>query len=223
MLGDLSILFVILMYVATSSPRVRPSGMQGIHFVETLHALAGRISCEDLPAEAAEFSVHDKLISRISNNDVPTGYNAADYYAALYVKASIKGFLKRAEIARLVKLYGSCSTFKVRSMVLGSSFHMSNYDNDSNGIFPPPSIPEALSEIAERSVPREENMEGTLSEPLAFGRSTLNANIMDDPLSQNLQQPNQSSDSQSEDITALEKGDFTRAFEVLQMPEKPSS
>ena len=170
LLGGMSILFLILMYVSTNSPRLRPSGMQGIHFVETLHALAGRISCEDLPAEAEEFSVHDKLISRISNNDVPTGYNAADYYAALYVKASIKGFLKRAEIARLVKLNGSCSTFKVRSMVLGPSFHI--FDNDSNGICPPPSMPEALSAMAERSVPRVETIEGTLSEPLAFGRST---------------------------------------------------
>ena len=85
--------------------RTRANGTVGVHFIEALHALVGLVSRpeEKLPPEAQEFTIHDKLVSRLPKDDVPTRYSAGDYYAALYVKASIRGFLKRAEIAKLVE------------------------------------------------------------------------------------------------------------------------
>ncbi len=68
---------------------------QGFNFMETMHALASRVSHQDVPQENIEESVQKKLVSRLPDETAPPKYGAGEYYAALYVKASIKGFLVR--------------------------------------------------------------------------------------------------------------------------------
>ena len=158
-----------------TSLRVSPTGRQGIHFVETLHALAGRISCEDLPAEAEEFLVHDKLIASIPKSDVPTKYSAADYYAALYVKASIKGFLKRAEMARLIELQESgASAAGPLPKGLDSVSGFINVHPDGRPPSNDPAAPGLLVEEVEASGSAPRMVFGIAEvSPVSFGRSTL--------------------------------------------------
>jgi len=75
-----------------------------IHFLETLHALAGRVAGAALPADE-EYMIHNKMIQRLPKEEVPLKYSVGDYYAALYVKTSIKGFLARAKLKPLFDAY----------------------------------------------------------------------------------------------------------------------
>jgi|LauGreSBDMM110SN_4_FD.fasta_scaffold440640_1 hypothetical protein len=111
---------------------LRPSAAdrgQRIHFLETLHALAGRVVGEALPADE-ELTIHDKMVQRLPKvrdpiapnsmknlttiilslflrpfalslhqDEITPKYTAADYYAAIYVKTSIRGFLVRAKVS----------------------------------------------------------------------------------------------------------------------------
>ncbi|KAG1653438.1 hypothetical protein FOA52_010471 [Chlamydomonas sp. UWO 241] len=77
---------------------VRASGgVQSIHFMETLHALAGRVAGQNLPAEE-EFTIHNRMVARLPKDELPPKYSVADFYAALHVKASIQGFLVRRRL-----------------------------------------------------------------------------------------------------------------------------
>ena len=69
-----------------------------IHFLETLHALAGRVSAVKLPAQT-ENKVYKSLKSRlpaIPPSATPK-YTVSQYYAAVYVQAAIRGFLWRVD------------------------------------------------------------------------------------------------------------------------------
>lgn len=70
-----------------------------IHFLETLHGLAGRVAGTEVP-EDEELPVHERLAGRLpsSGGGVPK-YTVAHYYAALHVQAAIKGFLQRHALA----------------------------------------------------------------------------------------------------------------------------
>lgn len=67
-----------------------------VHFLETLHALAGRIAGTEEPA-SEEQKVHQKLYPHLppTDPDGPPKYTVAHFYAALYVQAAVRGFLKR--------------------------------------------------------------------------------------------------------------------------------
>lgn len=107
---------------------------QRIHFLETLHALAGRVVGEKLPADE-EFTIHDRMVQRLpkvggftwcreqyglcfsvcfpmdeayfyhSQDEIPPKFSVADYYAALYVKTSIRGFLVRSKVSETMYVY----------------------------------------------------------------------------------------------------------------------
>jgi hypothetical protein len=67
-----------------------------IHFLETMHALAGRIAGTDVPDEEEE-KIRQQLYPRLPSqgaSDVPK-YGVSHFYAALYVQAAVRGFLKR--------------------------------------------------------------------------------------------------------------------------------
>ena len=72
-------------------------GAPHVHFMEALHALAGRIAGVQLPADEA-----DKVQARFAgllpahdrDADFPK-YSAAHYHAALHVQAAVRGFLAR--------------------------------------------------------------------------------------------------------------------------------
>jgi len=69
-----------------------------IHFLETLHALAGRIVGTGLP-EDEEVKIRGKIADRLPV--VSTGwpkYTAAHYHAALYVQAAVRGYLARYQM-----------------------------------------------------------------------------------------------------------------------------
>ena len=69
-----------------------------IHFLETLHALASRVSAVKLPAQT-ENKVYKSLKSRLPVM-VPSAtpkYTVSQYYAAVYVQAAIRGFLSRVD------------------------------------------------------------------------------------------------------------------------------
>ncbi|EEH58460.1 voltage-gated ion channel superfamily [Micromonas pusilla CCMP1545] len=75
-----------------------------IHFLETLHALAGRIAGTELPAHA-EVKVTNKIqkqLPTLRSGKVPQ-YTAAHYYAAMYVQAAVRGFLARYEMREKMK------------------------------------------------------------------------------------------------------------------------
>lgn len=67
-----------------------------IHFLETLHALAGRIAGTSVPDEE-EHKVREMLYPRLPSKDASDlpKYGVSHFYAALYVQAAMRGFLKR--------------------------------------------------------------------------------------------------------------------------------
>lgn len=67
-----------------------------VHFLETLHALSGRIAGTEEP-DSEEQKVHQKMHPYLPVNDPsdPPKYTVAHFYAALYVQAAVRGFLKR--------------------------------------------------------------------------------------------------------------------------------
>ena len=69
-----------------------------IHFLETLHALAGRISAVTLPAQT-ENKVYNSFKSRlpVMPPSATPKYTVSQYYAAVYVQAAIRGFLSRTD------------------------------------------------------------------------------------------------------------------------------
>jgi len=77
-----------------------PNHRGDIHFLETLHALAGRIAGTELP-EDEEVKIRGKIADRLpvfkDASGVPK-YTAAHYHAALYVQAAIRGFLTRYQM-----------------------------------------------------------------------------------------------------------------------------
>ncbi|GAX86028.1 hypothetical protein CEUSTIGMA_g13443.t1 [Chlamydomonas eustigma] len=79
-----------------------------IHFMETLHELTGRVAAAPLPAEQ-EWVVHDKIMQKLPQDKVLPKYTVGDYYSALYVKASIKGYLIRSKFNNVgrLPLFGS--------------------------------------------------------------------------------------------------------------------
>ncbi|GAX83896.1 hypothetical protein CEUSTIGMA_g11321.t1, partial [Chlamydomonas eustigma] len=81
-----------------------PLRNQRIHFLETLHALAGRVAGADVPADQ-EFTIHDRLIQKLPKDEIPPKYSVGDYYAALHVKTNIKGFLVRNTLEPVFKQY----------------------------------------------------------------------------------------------------------------------
>ncbi|GFH11377.1 EF-hand domain-containing protein [Haematococcus lacustris] len=71
-----------------------------VHFLECLHALAGRVAGAELPQEE-EYRVHDRLVQRLPRSSQPPKYNAGHYYSAQYIKGAVKGFLVRLQLEPL--------------------------------------------------------------------------------------------------------------------------
>lgn len=70
--------------------------MLQVHFLETMHALAGRIAGTEVPDDE-EQKVRRMLYPRLPSkdaSDVPK-YGVSHFYAALYVQAAVRGFLRR--------------------------------------------------------------------------------------------------------------------------------
>jgi hypothetical protein len=67
-----------------------------VHYLETLHALSGRVAGTMVP-DAEELKVHAKLHPKLPARDAnnPPKYSAAHFYAALHVQAAVRGFLRR--------------------------------------------------------------------------------------------------------------------------------
>ena len=76
-----------------------------IHFLETLHALTGRIAGTELP-ESEEVKVRDSMVDRLPTfdnaKDVPK-FTAAHFHAALYVQAAVRGYMQRYRIREKLK------------------------------------------------------------------------------------------------------------------------
>ena len=70
-----------------------------IHFLETLHALAGRVAGTDLPEREMK-KIRDTAQEKLPSlkEDFVPRYSASHYNAALYVQAAVRGFLARQEI-----------------------------------------------------------------------------------------------------------------------------
>eukprot|EP00798_Chlamydomonas_sp_ICE-L_P006468 gene6469-3102_t len=73
-----------------------------LHFLETLHALTGRVAGAELPADE-EYVVHNRLIQRLPKDESPPKYSVADFYCAMQVKTSIKGFLIRKKLSDITE------------------------------------------------------------------------------------------------------------------------
>ena len=76
-----------------------------LHFLEVLHALAGRVAGTDLPKEEEE-KIRDKIADRLPTFGEGKGapkYTAAHVHAALYVQAAVRGFLARYEMREQLK------------------------------------------------------------------------------------------------------------------------
>mmetsp|Transcript_58372 Transcript_58372/g.186072 ORF Transcript_58372/g.186072 Transcript_58372/m.186072 type:complete len:1616 (+) Transcript_58372:485-5332(+) len=75
-----------------------PEHQGKIHFLETLHALAGREASAELPEEE-ENAINRTLADRLPPVGEGGGpkYTAAHFHAAQYVQAAVRGYLARAE------------------------------------------------------------------------------------------------------------------------------
>ena len=109
------------------------------HFLETLHALTGRVAGTELPADA-EYAVHNNLIQRLPRDAEPPKYSVADYYAALHVRTSIKGFLFRDKLQSLVKdakrkemALDQEASMVLRTMLKPATIHPSKKSGGSDG------------------------------------------------------------------------------------------
>lgn len=71
-----------------------PNRNNTVHFLETLHALGGRVAGTQLP-ENIEQRIHEKMHCRLPEDVEFPKYTAAHFYAALYVQAAVRGFLAR--------------------------------------------------------------------------------------------------------------------------------
>ena len=79
-----------------------------IHFLETLHALAGRIAGTVLPQDEEE-KIRGRIADRLPSfkSNVLPKYTAAHFHAALYVQAAVRGFLARYQMReKLAELDG---------------------------------------------------------------------------------------------------------------------
>eukprot|EP00892_Ulva_mutabilis_P001295 jgi/Ulvmu1/11166/UM072_0002.1 len=74
------------------------NGSPHVHFIEVLHALAGRIAGVQLPCDEAE-KAHARFVSILppQAEEYPK-YSAAHYHAALHVQAAVRGFLARHDM-----------------------------------------------------------------------------------------------------------------------------
>ena len=61
---------------------VIPLRNKKIHFLETMHALAGRVAGAEVP-ETEEIELHGQMITRLPRDEVTPKYTLADYYAAV--------------------------------------------------------------------------------------------------------------------------------------------
>ena len=59
-----------------------PLRNQRIHFLETMHALAGRVAGAEVP-ESEEFELHGQMITKLPKDEDKPKYTLADYYAAV--------------------------------------------------------------------------------------------------------------------------------------------
>lgn len=59
-----------------------PLRNQKIHFLETMHAMAGRVAGAEVP-ESEEFELHGQMITRLPKDEDRPKYTLADYYAAV--------------------------------------------------------------------------------------------------------------------------------------------
>uniref|UniRef100_A0A7S1XCD4 Voltage-gated ion channel superfamily n=1 Tax=Tetraselmis chuii TaxID=63592 RepID=A0A7S1XCD4_9CHLO len=73
-----------------------PNRSGQVHFLETLHALSGRVAGTQLPEEEEEH-IHMRMHERLPDSNYPK-YSAAHYHAALYVQAAVRGFLARHQM-----------------------------------------------------------------------------------------------------------------------------
>lgn len=73
-----------------------PNRSGHVHFLETLHALSGRVAGTQLPEEEEEH-IHARMHERLPDTSYPK-YSAAHYHAALYVQAAVRGFLARHQM-----------------------------------------------------------------------------------------------------------------------------
>lgn len=71
-----------------------PNRNNMVHFLETLHALGGRVAGAQIPEEI-ESKIHEKMYTRLPEDAEFPKYTAAHFYAALYVQAAVRGFLAR--------------------------------------------------------------------------------------------------------------------------------
>jgi hypothetical protein len=60
-------------YVALGGVPCRGGSTPCVHFLETLHALAGRVAGTELPL-SEEFRIHDKLVKRLPRDTAPAKY-----------------------------------------------------------------------------------------------------------------------------------------------------
>lgn len=73
-------------------------GTPHVHFIEVLHALAGRIAGVELPTDEAQ-KAHARFVSVLPPQaEQYPKYSAAHYHAALHVQAAVRGFLARHDM-----------------------------------------------------------------------------------------------------------------------------
>eukprot|EP00798_Chlamydomonas_sp_ICE-L_P030252 gene30252-35240_t len=99
-----------------------------LHFLETLHALTGRIAGAELPVEE-EYIVHNRLVQRLPKDEEPPKYSIADFYCAMQVKTSIKGFLIRLKILASVQALAREQSEAVSSGKLGSTGGLNKFSS----------------------------------------------------------------------------------------------
>lgn len=90
-------------------PNRTHNGSPHVHFLEVLHALAGRIAGVQLPVDEAE-KIQAGFVGLLPDSDKEyPKYSAAHYHAALHVQAAVRGFLARHRMQGQIEADGTGS------------------------------------------------------------------------------------------------------------------
>lgn len=79
-----------------------PDRNNQVHFLETLHSLMGQVAGTQLPLEE-DLRIHEHMFHRLPPFDMESSYTAAHFHSGKYVQASIRGFLIREQITRMIQ------------------------------------------------------------------------------------------------------------------------
>eukprot|EP00898_Chlorokybus_atmophyticus_P005123 jgi/Chlat1/5611/Chrsp369S00415 len=102
-----------------------------VHFLETLHALAGRVAATALP-EQEEAALKGRIEGVLPADSAEVKYTAAHFNAAMYVQAAVRGFLTRHHLRTKCRALARLAYKATETDDGQDNPHQHSYDNNNN-------------------------------------------------------------------------------------------